>query len=343
VNTPGKYLEIPLPEEVASFEGANIGEKSFYAHLEIEDNLSYLRFTPENDSSRHYLRLKKKSGSSPSLAVSLPAEYAIYNDQSPFKGLGHGDRVNIEIREEEDEIRVYTPDDFPKRLMQLSERGTFADFDKPLIAPVLPNKRTFTNLSKDIDCRGQKFHIMPFYGQQDAFVDAMIKRGEYSDERLRKSKPDPFNEDSVFTGNPFLIDYVREKAKYDLAILKADEIRVYHRFLNWEDGTAMSSEGQGLIYQERDTKCSKVILPDEGQYLIEAEKNGYLTRVSMMPNPASSYQTFLDGWTATQFYNSDDDEDPPQILLPIPAEGKGEWKTCHQLEPSNFKPNKRSY
>lgn len=313
VKTPGKYLEVPLPEEVARFEGANIGEKSFYAHLEKDNNLSYLRYTPEKDSSRHYLKLKKKSGSSPSLAVSLPAEYAINNDRSPFQGMKHNERVNIEIREEKNEIRVYTPDDFPRRVNQLSEEGTLTDFDTPIIAPFLSRGNGYTDLTASGDAVSQKFELIPFDGQHQRFVE-MAKE-------VPMFRSRSFNRSEVFRGGPHIFRAVRDE--YGIPIVEAN-IRV--EWAPEADPSIVIGNEADLIYSEEGTSSAKVELYEEGSYSLWAEKDGDEGGMWLAPDPRLAMTDPIRGSWSSFVYEDDENWEAPKIYLPVHlGEIRGYW------------------
>ncbi|WP_336328318.1 hypothetical protein [Halovenus sp. HT40] len=312
VTTPGNYLEIPLPDEVADFEGVEIGEKSFYVHLVKDDDFSYLRYTPDDDSSRHFLKLKEKSGSDPSLAVSLPAEYAVTYNLSPFQGMEHGDRVNIEIREDENEIRVYTPEEFPHRVKQLSEEGTLTDFDTPVIAPVLATGDGFTDLTVSANAQSQKFEIVPFDGQHRSFVEIAE---EYPIFRSQTGRV----RGEVFRGGPRLLNAVRDES--GIPTIEAD-IKV-----KWAPDAPPSMGGGGeVIYTKESSSSAKVELQEEGSYSVLAEKDGESGGMWLAPDPnLAMTDPIRDSWSAFLF---DDEEDweAPKIYIPVNlGEVKGHW------------------
>ncbi|WP_159903626.1 hypothetical protein [Salinirussus salinus] len=308
VITPGKYLEIPLPEEVTDFEDVEIGEKSFYAHLERAEDFSYLRYTPEDDGSRHHLTLKEKSGSDPSLAVSLPAEFAVTNDRSPFQGMQHGDRVNIEIREEENEIRVYTPEDFPHRVRQLSEEGTLTDFDTPVIAPLLATGDGFSDLTVSADAPSQKFEIVPFDGQHKGFVEVAE---EYPIFRSRTQQG--------FRGGPKPLNIVKDK--YGIPTVEADIT------VKWAPEAAPSMGGGGdVIYTKKDSSSAKVELQEKGSYSVLAEKDGDHGGMWLAPDPnLAMTDPIRESWSAF-LYDDDEEWEAPKIYIPVNVgEEKGHW------------------
>jgi len=308
VTTPGEYLEIPLSEEVADFEGVEIGAKSFYAHLEKDEDFSYLRFTSVDDSSRHFLNLKRKSGSYPPLAVSLPTEYAVTNDRSPVQGMEHGDRVNIEIRDEENEIRVYSPEDFPHRVKQLSEEGTLTDFDTPIIAPVLAAGNNFADLTPSADTPSQKFEIVPFDGQHEGFVEVAE---EYPVFRSRTQ--------SGFRGGPKPLNIVKEE--YGIPTVNADIT------VKWNPRVeAHMNGGSDVIYREQNTFSAKVILPERGPFSFIAERNGDTGYAWLAADPSLAMtDPIRDSWSAF-LYDDDENWEAPKIYVPVNiGEGKGHW------------------
>lgn len=312
VTTPGNYLEIPLPDEVADFEGVEIGEKYFYVHLVKDDDFSYLRYTPDDDSSRHFLKLKEKSGSNPSLAVSLPAEYAVTYDLSPFQGMEHGDRVNIEIREEENEIRVYTPEDFPHRVQQLSEEGTLTDFDTPVIAPVLATGDGFTDLTILADAPSQKFEIIPFDGQHQSFVEMAEEYPIFQSRNIGTGE--------VFRGGPRILNVV--KNEFGLPIIEAD-IK-----LRWrpEAQPGMHGAGDNVVYIERSSSCAKIELQEKGTYFVVAEKDGDTGGRWLAPDPdIAMTDPIRESWSAF-LYDDEEDDEVPKIYVPVDrGELKGFW------------------
>lgn len=312
VTTPGKYLEVPLPDDVAGFEDVEAGNKSFYAHLEKDEDFSYLRYTPNDDSPRHFLKLKEKTGSDPSLAVSLPTEYAVTNTRSPFQGIGHGDRVNIEIREEESEIRVYTPEAFPHRVSQLTEEGTMTDFDTPMIAPLLASGDGFTDLTVSDEEPSQKFEIIPFDGNHQRFVEVAEEHPIY---RSR----DPMKPSEVFRGEPGILDKVEEE--FGIPIIDAD-IKV-----KWLPDAPPSMGGGGdVIYTEKSSSSGKVELQEKGSYSVLAEKDSGSGGMWLAPDPdLAMTDPIRESWSAF-LYDDEEEWEAPKIYIPVNlGEVKGYW------------------
>jgi len=353
VTTPGEYLEIPLPDEVAGFEDVEVGKKSFYANLQKNEDISYVRYTPDDDSSRHFLKLKEKSGSDPSLAVSLPTEYAVTNGRSPFQGMEHGDRVNIEIREEENEIRVYTPEDFPHRVKQLSEEGTLTDFDTPVVAPVLGTSEEFTDLSVGTDLPSQKFRIVPFDGQHDVFLETAREQAldefnaklnpQHPDYESKKEKGTKrIKESDSFRARKNTLYKVRDE--HGIPVTSVDELAIswcpkcehedidnlLARGYRAPEPPAPDIEDQ-IIYRESNTECGKVALPAKGSFFVIVEKDGETNRLPFFhreenPLKNNSYSSFDREYEKEWgILLKNHEEMPPTIYVPVHLGGKVSW------------------
>lgn len=332
VTEPGKYIEVPLPEEVSNIEGAEEGEKSFYVDLVSEKELSYLRYTPEKENDRHYVKLKHKGGRDPEHAVSIPVEYALHNNRSPLQGISHGDRVNVELRVKENEFRVYDPEDFSHRVNQLSEEGVLAEFDTPIVAPLLLSQNDeYTDLSAETSYSSQKFKIVPFEGQHEVFIEAArqnkLKRLD-EDDPFYDSKKERIEDSEVFNGSRGVFFTARDR--FGIPVTRVDELAI-----SWcpkddhEQMTALLRDGfrtpeppypdiqDMVIYRESNTKCSKVVLPEKGSYYVIARKGD---DVSYFPfyhqeEQADGGRQYREDWGV---YLYSDDEMPPTIYVPIP-------------------------
>lgn len=134
VNTPGEYLEIPISDDVEDL-GLTQGDE-LYMVLDRGDSDSkgYLRISPnefEGVGRVHRLSLKRNEAASPSYAVSVPTEYSVHRDDSPFQGLKQGDTVIVEIDGDAQVVSVYVPDDYQTRLEHLVENDATPDIRVP--------------------------------------------------------------------------------------------------------------------------------------------------------------------------------------------------------------------
>jgi len=312
VKTPGKYLEIPVPECLADFDGVKPGEKSFYAHLENGQEFSYLRFSVEDRNPRHHLKLKDKNRGNTNLAVSLPTEFAVHNDRSPFRGVSAGDSVNIEIREEDNEFRLFRTEDFPYRVKELSKEGTLTDFDKRFVAPVLATGTDFTDLTVSSDVQSQEFEIVPFDGQHQSFVE-IAEESQRMPTQLRMTTGD------VFRGSPKLLDAVKQG--FGLPIIEAD-IKV-----KWSPEAQPRITGGGnLIYTEENATSAKVELQENGSYSLLAEQDGDGGSVWLAPDPDLALtDPIRENWSAF-LYEDQEGWEAPKIYVPVGiGEQKGHW------------------
>ncbi|KAB7514613.1 hypothetical protein DM867_05700 [Halosegnis rubeus] len=136
ISTSGEYLEVPLSDDVEEL-GLGQGDK-LYMVLDRSDTDTggYLKISIDQLEDRgrvHSLLLKKNEASSPSYAVSIPAEYSVHSGLSPFQGLEQGDTVIVEVDNDDGLIRVYQPSDYRSRLEKLVENESTPDIRVPTV------------------------------------------------------------------------------------------------------------------------------------------------------------------------------------------------------------------
>jgi hypothetical protein len=329
----GEYYPLPLPGEVEVL-GINEGDTVVLELVEeeIQDKVIHYIRGYSGEAPRNEMTVRRQPGCSPELFVQCPAAFSGEHGSPPFNQLGKGDRLVVEVVVEDDEFRIYGHDDYRYRYQQLSEE----DGPPPELPASIPliasNTGEYTVLSGDVE--GQRFKIFPFHGQSDLFVEIAEKEKResgFSDLKFSMPVGDD-NLRSTFYGSRDLLSHVLEN--YDMPVVEADKVEIF-----WRDETGEGSvEEKGRIYEEQNTECVKVVLPERGSFLISVEKGGESTLLKLMSGCESGRGTFRDGWSAKLFHDSGEC-DVPELYVPVPESGKGWWDTSRQQNTGFYLPD----
>lgn len=136
IRTPGEYLEIPLSDDVEELGLTTGDDLQMILSKSDFESIRYLKISANGLEERgrvHSLSLKRDEASSPSYAVSIPVEYSVHSDLSPFQGLEQDDTVMVEVNNSSELIRVYQPGDYRSRLEELVENDFTPDIRVPTV------------------------------------------------------------------------------------------------------------------------------------------------------------------------------------------------------------------
>jgi hypothetical protein len=304
------YLEIPIKEDILeALEWLPGDEDEFLRvqpQIEEVDDSSFvvLELTLGEEDERESYKLKSGGGYS----VTLPATWESHQEEhrghpNPFYGLEYDDQVVVVGFSNEGRIRVYHPEDYRKR--------TGLDIKAPSLA-VLANSlfsNDFVDIAGQTPYDGQKWEIVPFDAQHRIFSEKVITSPEQSNNSSRSDD-----------------DFDRAVELNRLPTVRARRIRVWwNPFYQYpskpESGGTVDSKpvtkeieaGAFVVYQDYLTRCSQVILPEKGAFMIEADvRNGF-------------------GWIGAGFYSdslewdvrySTDEDDCLRMYVPTPTEFK---------------------
>jgi len=161
--TPGKYLEIPIPDEIEQL-GFEYGDTVYLDFVSTEDP-AHIRISFSDTGTRHDLKLKYRDDLHPKHAVTFPTEYTVHRDDSPFKGFGRDDTVTVEFNYGlEPEIRVYTEEGYRERTTELVSDDLTPTLKAPALASLLNifRSKPDINLTRKTRVRGDGFQFIPF-------------------------------------------------------------------------------------------------------------------------------------------------------------------------------------
>lgn len=161
--TPGKYLEIPIPDEIEQL-GIERGN-TVYLDFVSADDPAHIRISFSDTGTRHDLKLKYRDDLHPKYAVTFPTEYTVHREDSPFKGFDRDETVTVEFNYgSEPEIRIYTEEGYRKRTAQLVTDDLTPILKAPVLAPLLNIFRTKPDmdLTRKTGVRGDGFEFIPF-------------------------------------------------------------------------------------------------------------------------------------------------------------------------------------
>lgn len=317
------YLEIPIKQDILEALEWLSEDEAVFLRLtpEIEEaagnSFVVLELTLGEESERESYKLKSSDGYS----VTLPATWEAHQEeyrglQNPFYGLENDDQVVVVAFPDEKRIRVYHPEDYRKR--------TGLDIRAPSLA-FLTNGlfNRFADIAGQTPYSGQKWEIVPFDAQHEVFEEEATGRN--------------YRTFLGFRGNLGLFERVEEQDR--LPVIRARKIRVrwnpfYEHPKNvMMDGPSMSKpkrkdveSGAFVVYRDYLTRCSRVILPEKGAFIVEAEVkdgSGWI---------AGGYFGGSIGWDAK--YQTEED-DCFRMYVPTPTEFKEgrepenakDWKT----------------
>jgi len=136
ISTPGEYLEIPLSDDIEDLGLTTGDDIQMTLSKSGFESIRYLKISGNDLQDRgrtHSLSLKRNEDSSPSYAVSIPVEYSVHSDLSPFQGLEQGDTVIVEVNSSSELISVYQPSDYQNRLEELVESEATPDIRVPAV------------------------------------------------------------------------------------------------------------------------------------------------------------------------------------------------------------------
>jgi hypothetical protein len=136
ISTPGEYLEIPLSDDIEELGLTTGDDIQITLSKSGFESIRYLKISGNDLQDRgriHSLSLKRNEDSSPSYAVSIPVEYSVHSDLSPFQGLEQDDTVIVEVNSSSELIRVYQPSDYQSRLEELVESEATPDIRVPTV------------------------------------------------------------------------------------------------------------------------------------------------------------------------------------------------------------------
>jgi hypothetical protein len=136
ISTPGEYLEIPLSDDIEEIGLTKGDDLQMTLRKSGFESIRYLKISGNDLQDRgrvHSLSLKRNEDSSPSYAVSIPVEYSVHSDLSPFQGLEQDDTVIVELNSSSELIRVYQPSDYQNRLEELVESEATPDIRVPTV------------------------------------------------------------------------------------------------------------------------------------------------------------------------------------------------------------------
>lgn len=304
------YLEIPIKEDILeALEWLPGDEDEFLRvqpQIEEVDDSSFvvLELTLGEEDERESYKLKSGGGYS----VTLPATWESHQEEyrghpNPFYGLEYDDQVVVVGFSNEGRIRVYHPEDYRKR--------TGLDIKAPSLA-VLANSlfsNDFVDVAGQTPYYGQKWEIVPFDAQHRIFSEKVITSPEQSNDSSRSDD-----------------DFDRAVELNRLPTVRARRIRVwwnpfYQHPKHPKSGGTVDSKpvtkdieaGAFVVYQDYLTRCSQVILPEKGAFMVEADvRNGF-------------------GWIGAGFYSdslewdvrySTDEDDCLRMYVPTPTEFK---------------------
>jgi bifunctional DNA-binding transcriptional regulator/antitoxin component of YhaV-PrlF toxin-antitoxin module len=194
ISTAGEYLEVPLSDDVEEL-GLGQGDK-LYMVLDRSDTDTggYLKISADQLEDRgrvHSLLLKKNEASSPSYAVSIPAEYSVHSGLSPFQGLEQGDTVIVEVDNDDELIRVYQPSDYRSRLEKLVENESTPDIRVPTVLAGLYQGKSLQQITSEVgEWRIKPYHqlnggyiedsaYVEVFDEEDRLIDVLSGDSEY--------------------------------------------------------------------------------------------------------------------------------------------------------------------
>ncbi|WP_313694167.1 hypothetical protein [Halorarum halobium] len=304
----GEYYPLPLPDEIELLE-IDQGDTVVLELVEEEVQGKSIRYIQghSGEAPRNQMTVRRQSGCSPELFIQCPAAFSGEHGSPPFNELGKGDRLVVEVLVDEGEFRIYGYDDYRYRFQQLSEDDGPPP-ELPLAIPLIAsNNDGYTDLSGEKE--GQEFEIVPFHGQDEVFVELGEEMGKQ--DLMRGNR---------FRGIPNLLRAAGERT--GIPERSVDKIEIY-----WDsEDVSMNPDGE-KIYEEHDTDSAKVVLPEQGSYLIivEAGEDSGSHWLAADPNIALT-DPIRDKWSAFLFEDSEELQ-APKIYIPVPRTGKGHWDT----------------
>lgn len=178
-------------------------------------------------------------------SMNIPVEYIKHNDSSPLHGYENGDSVTLEVDQENQEMRIYDPEDYRYRDRELSEKGRKPVYKKLSFSGL---SLGLMNIYADLSGTGtKKFRIVPFNAQHSLFKD-----NEFDAER---GQPDP--------------DLFQKVAgKNRVPQYKAQTLKVY-----WDpDGMGYGIHSRKkLVHNDILVEEAEITLPAEGSFEIVTE------------------------------------------------------------------------
>jgi len=155
ISTPGEYLEIPLSDDIEDLGLTTGDDIQMTLSKSGFESIRYLKISGNDLQDRgriHSLSLKRNEDSSPSYAVSIPVEYSVHSDLSPFQGLEQDDTVIVEVNSSSELISVYQPSDYQSRLEELVESEATPDIRVPaVLTGYLPKAGSLRESSEKIE------------------------------------------------------------------------------------------------------------------------------------------------------------------------------------------------
>jgi hypothetical protein len=238
--TPGQYLEIPIPDEIEQL-GVEHGDTVYLDFVSAQDP-AYIRISFSDTGTRHDLKLKYRDDLHPKYAVTLPIEYTVHRDDSPFKGLGRDDTVTVEFNYgSQPEVRIYTEEGYRKRTTQLVTDDLTPTLKAPALASLLNIFRIKPdiNLTQKTRVRGDGFEFIPF-NILDPALEEWIKNA---------SRPDEMEE--LYSGSRDIIRYSDLMKLYRSGALDTDLGAVIS--IRWLKSSSGSDDSKIYEYAHSDT------------------------------------------------------------------------------------------
>jgi hypothetical protein len=194
ISTPGEYLEIPLSDDIEEIGLTKGDDLQMTLRKSGFESIRYLKISGNDLQDRgrvHSLSLKRNEDSSPSYAVSIPVEYSVHSDLSPFQGLEQDDTVMVEVNSSSELIRVYQPSDYQNRLEELVESESTPDIRVPaVLAGLYQGKSLQQSISEVGECKIKPYHQLnggyiedPVYvevfDEEDRLIEVLSGKSEY--------------------------------------------------------------------------------------------------------------------------------------------------------------------
>lgn len=306
--TSGKYLEIPLPDEIEKLAENPIesyfsdGEEQVYVSLKPKEEPPSLRIDFEEASTRHDLDLKYHEDRHPKYAVSIPAEYIEYRGESPFKGAEPGLEINLELNYKNKSIRAYQLDDYQFRLEDLVEQGNVPQIKSPAALPLAAasNNRSI-GVNQDIKIY-DRFRLKPFFGLTEEIVSYLNRKRELEveDETVR-------------------LPYTEIESVVDECTIRSEDTKIEISSENEREGDDVF----GKTVLEKEVAASRI--SSEGFELDIPRTGSYTIRFTMSGIGISTFrlQYYDDEWTLSTGEGFDratkePSQTPIDLYIPVP-------------------------
>ena len=222
-------------------------------------------------------------------SMNIPVEYTKHNDSSPLHGYEDGGSATLEVDQENNEMRIYSPKGYRYRDRDLSEEGRKPVYKKLSLSGL---SLSLVNIYADLAGIGtQKFRVIPFNAQHSLFRES----GEGFDSETGQPDPDLFQE-------------VAEKNR--VPRYKAQTLKIY-----WDPdglGYGMHSRNK-VVHKDILVEEAEITLPAKGSFEIVTEtwygeQYTVLYHGEGLPNQMSWEPTDIGDWTGKYIeYNGRED------------------------------------